>query len=121
MNNLRCELSESSIRLLEKEIPGVDKKDITNLISNIEAISKGLRASFNQDLKVADKVSLWVPENKTTKEALGMNLGIDQLNTAIQDFRIFSKTKGWGIQDNLDAKFITHIKIMLQQKKLVIF
>ena len=112
------QIGEISLKVLNQELPGVSDRDISNLIINLEHISDTNRNVLNSIPNSQQSLERWLPGPKTVKEILNTQISLNDLKLCIDDFINFAGRKGWGIEDNLDPKLITHIKIMIQQSKI---
>lgn len=106
MNNSRKDFAS----LLEM-VPNVSINDINSLIENINELcdSTSYETSSLKD---------WIPSKNTVLEVLKLNVSVKDLYFCIENFKEFAKEKGWKITDNLNAKLITHIKIMEQSGRI---
>jgi len=109
----------NSLQTLKKDLPEIKEEEVIIFISHLKTISDKKRLDGLKDttLNLYDK---WIPSRHTVKEILDNRLDLDDLKYCIEDFRRFAQSKGWGVNDNLDTKLITHIKIMVSQSKITL-
>lgn len=101
MNN-----SKQDFTSLFEMIPNASTNDIDSLIENIAEI-------YNSESYHASTLEDWTPSKNTVLELIKLNVQVKDIAFCIDDFKTFARDKkGWTINDNLDAKLITHIKIM---------
>lgn len=106
-------LNEAAYRWIKKEIPDVTFKDIDGLLSCVEAVYAAKRAEGQgADLQA------WLPKKETILELLNSRVRLVDLKYCIDNFLTFAESRGWKSSDNLDAKLIGHVKIMLQNGKI---
>ena len=96
---------------LREMVPNADPHDIDSLINEIHGIYE---IKKNQ---VKD-INEWLPSKAIVKEILNGQVKVADLHFCIEDFKTFSRSKGWDINDNLDAKLIAHIKIMAHKNRI---
>lgn len=109
-------MQELAVSLITEDMPDIKEQDITKLISIIEEASDINRDNFLSQEQLIDE--RWIPSRKTVIETFQNKVNQSDLHICIDSFIQLAKSKGWGSRDNLDAKFITHIKIMLQSDKI---
>lgn len=109
----KTESLENTYKAIIETIPNVDTNDIDLLIKDIFEIY-----TLKQDL--ANNIDDWIPSKTAVKEILRANVKVSDLKFCIDDFKKFSKTKGWNINDNLDAKLVAHIKIMASNERIIL-
>ena len=114
------EFSEVALGQLQNDFPDANVNDVVNLITNLEAISRAKREDANGAGSSLYTLDQWMPNPQTVKELLDAGVRLVDLEQCIIDFRAYAATRQWGIQDNLDAKLIGHIKIMIQSNKLTL-
>lgn len=106
-------LNEEAYRLLKKDIPHATFKDVDGLLSSVETVYFEKRAEG----KGTDLQS-WLPKKETVLELLNSRVRLVDLKYCIDNFRTFAESRGWSSSDNLDAKLIGHVKIMVQNGKI---
>lgn len=106
-------LNESAYRWIKQEIPDVTFKDIEGLLTCVEAVYSAKR-SEGQGVDLQD----WLPKKETVLELLNSRVRLVDLKYCIENFLTFAESRGWSSSDNLDAKLIGHVKIMLQNGKI---
>ena len=92
-------------------VPNASTQDITSLIGDINSIYEG----ETHQLEDSDN---WMPSRHTVLELLKLNVKTKDLAFCIEDFKQFAINKEWTVNDNLDAKLITHVKILSQNKRI---
>ena len=105
MKNLKLELSS-----VTDVIPNVSKADISALIEDINDVSKSNITT--------QSIENWVPQKHTVIEILKLGLPAKELMNCLKDFHNLARNKHWDIEDNLDAKLITHIKILAKNNRV---
>lgn len=106
---------ETTLELIKSDIPNLQEKDLLTLTNLIQ---EHYESSSKQELN-AEGTAIhpnWVPTPSAVKEALSIGVRLVDLDRCIQSFVDFAKKKTYT--ENLSSKFITHIKIMIQQGKL---
>ncbi len=112
------ELKDIAFRLLKDELLDVNEQDILNLIDNLKAINNNKKEELYNHHNAHDILDQWLPGRQAVKEILSKQVCVHDLKYCIEDFRTFARSREWGIKNNLDAKFIGHIKIMAQSNKI---
>lgn len=112
------DLASSAMYLLKEGNPDIKEKDIDNLINNLIEVSDQKRNEFLDSEQTSEKLDHWLPHRKTVKEIIRGRVRQVDLKYCIEDFRKFAQSKGWTAKDNLDAKLIGHIKIMVANNRI---
>lgn len=109
----------TALALIEKQMPNLNKHDINMLVQNLIELSSEIR---NQILASSEPVKLdqWIPSPKTIKEVIMGGVRVIDMKYCIEDFQQFALTRGWKLKDNLDAKFIAHVNIMVSKSKITL-
>lgn len=108
-------LNEAAYRWIKEEIPDISFKDVDGLLSCVETVYASKRINA-QDVKLQS----WIPKKETVLELLNSQVRLVDIKYCIENFLTFAESRGWKTSDNLDAKFIGHIKIMLQSGKITL-
>lgn len=90
------------LQLLSQEIPSCLEGDIHTIINIIEQLTVDTDDSSALS-------SEWTPAPRSVLEVLRMGVTPLDLNDMITGFITFAKQRGYD--NNLDAKFITHVKM----------
>lgn len=106
-------LNEAAYRWLKDDIPNITFKDVDGLLSCIETVYFEKRAEGK-----GGDLQFWLPKKETVLELLSARVRLVDLKYCIDNFRTFAESRGWGSSDNLDAKLIGHVKIMVQNEKI---
>ena len=111
------QLNEEQINVLKLELPNLDTKDIFNLIASLQTINTQKRDKLISE-NAPEKLEEWIPNQKTVIEVINNHIHVNDIKSCINDFLNFASKKDWKYTDNLDPKFITHVKIMIKQSKV---
>lgn len=103
--------SKEDFASLLEVVPNATIQDINSLISDINAI-------YDTDTHQEENSDSWVPSKHTVLELLRINVQAKDIAFCINDFKKFATEKEWTINDNLDAKLITHVKILAQSDRI---
>jgi hypothetical protein len=105
------------MNLIKRDIPHLKESDINHLVESLMSISKQKRSSIDNQEDLGD-IEQWAPSPKTIKEIIDRRVRIIDVSFCIEDFQQFAKSKGWQVSDNLDAKFIVHVNIMIAKFRI---
>ena len=113
------ETNDTALKLMEEQIPDVSKKDIGNLIDHLAQI-----AAEKQQIDLTNEnttaLNQWIPSPNTVKEIIAVGIRVADIKYCIEDFQRFALSRKWTLNDNLNAKFIAHVKIMVSQRKITL-
>lgn len=109
-----------ALRLIEKQIPNLNKKDINTLINHLIAFERNQRGKSFENRKLF-RLDNWIPSPKTIREVILSGIRVIDIKYCIDNFQKFALTKSWKKKENLDAKFIAHVNIMVSKSKITLF
>ena len=111
--------NDIALKLMEEQIPGLNKEDVGMLIEHLVEIATQSRHSNSKD-KTITTLDQWTPSPNAVKETLAIGIRVVDIKYCIEDFQRFALSRKWTLDDNLDAKFIAHVKIMVSQGKITL-
>lgn len=104
---------EEVIQQLSEELPHLIPNDVLSLITSLKKIQDNKQKNFFAQKKDKASTADWVPHRTLVKEILALGIEPCFIPQAIEDFLNFASTKDWTPQDNLNSKFITHVKFLI--------
>ena len=113
------DVNDTALKLMEEQIPSVSKKDVGNLIDHLTEIASIKQQSELTNESVTE-LSQWIPAPNTIKEIITIGIRVADIKYCIEDFQRFALSRKWTPKDNLNAKFIAHVKIMVSQGKITL-
>ena len=103
--------SKEDFSALIEMMPNASMNDIDSLIDNLDEV-------YTKKSNETKSLNDWMPSKNTVLEILRLNVKVQDLNFCLTNFKEFAEGKGWNITDNLNAKLITHIKILEQNGRI---
>ncbi len=97
-----------TINTIRRDLINVSPHDINNLSGIVVDLAK------SRSGKVLNEN--WVPSTQTVKEACKLGIKYHEIETAISTFITFARQRNY--EENLDRKFITHVKVLQQSNRL---
>jgi hypothetical protein len=105
---------EEIIRQLDEELPQLLPEDVVSLIATLEKIQDEKKDKFYFEKENQSHISSWAPHRSLIKEIIDLGVEPCFIPKVIRDFHSYASTKKWTPQDNLDSKFMTHVKFLIQ-------
>ncbi|MBU2887716.1 hypothetical protein KO507_18270 [Gilvimarinus agarilyticus] len=99
-------MSDKLIESIKNELPSVTASQINQLINFIQTTHR------QKNLKPGS-LNTWIPSRQTVLKVLNMGVRVVDFEKCIETFKEIALERNWTLEQSLDFKFISHVKILI--------
>jgi len=94
------------LKLIADDLPNVDEAEILEL-------AEACLQQYDKKLKTIERMEDWYPSREAIREVrTPLANGQVDFDKAVRTFIELCRSKGWGLDDRLDSRFVVHCKFI---------